>query len=219
MELLKTDPPRPFLSSTVAYSLASEIIGLLNGLLVDQDSVQVWRNAIEDVVKYALQTVPLSLPFLEEYCWSVHKCIDKCQAPPFPRPHLLSASLANACFAMLGGFKDTLRVGTGMTVIREGVAQSTGTVVSISEQKGMANVALDNRHALGTNQILEVPLSRLRPPDVGTLPLKQLGVEKELCEAIKNVLGTSPVLISNPHTRMDAGREGMALVRLYSETT
>ena len=62
MELLKTDPPRPFLSGTVAYSLALEIIGLLNSLLVDQDSVQVWRNAIEDVVKYALQSVPSLSP-------------------------------------------------------------------------------------------------------------------------------------------------------------
>ena len=62
MELLRTDPRRPFLSSTVAYSLASEIIGLLNSLLVDQDSVQVWRNAIEDVVKYALQSVPSLSP-------------------------------------------------------------------------------------------------------------------------------------------------------------
>ena len=217
MELLKTDPPRPFLSGTVAYSLASEIIGLLNGLLVDQDSVQVWRNAIEDVVKYALQSVPPSLPSLEEYCRTVHDSIDKCQAPPTPGPRLSSASLANACFAALGGFKDTLRVGTGVTVIGEGVAQSTGTIVSISEQRGVANVTLDDRHTFGTNQILEVPLSRLRPPEVGTLPLKQLGIEKELCEAIKCVLGTSPVSISNPHTGMEAGSEGMALVRLYSE--
>ena len=189
MELLTTDPPRPFLSSTVAYSLALEIIGLLNGLLVDQDSVQVWRNAIEDMVKYALQSVPLSLPSLKEYCQSVHECVDKCQAPPFPRPRLLSASLANACFAVLGSFKDTLRVGTSVTVIGKGVAQSTGTVISISEQRGVANIALNDRHAFGTNQILEVLLSRLRPPDVSTLPLKQLGIEKELCEAIKSVLG------------------------------
>ena len=123
----------------------------------------------------------------------------------------------NACFAVLGGFKDTLRVGTGVTVIGEGMAQFTGTIVSISEQRGVANIALDDRHAFGTNQILEVPLSRLRPPEVDTLPLKQLGIEKELCEAIKCVLGTSPVSISNPHTGMDAGSEDMALVRLYSE--
>ena len=151
MELLKTDPPRPFLSSTVAYSLALEILGLLNGLLVDQDSVQVWRNTIEDVVKYALQSVPLSLSSLEEYCWFIHECVDKCQAPPTPGPRLSLVSLANACFATLGSFKDTLRVGIGMAVIGEGAAQSTGTIVSISEQRGVANNALDDRHAFGTN--------------------------------------------------------------------
>ena len=143
---------------------------------------------------------PLSLPSLKEYCQSVHECVDKCQAPPTPGPCLSSASLVNACFAVLGGFKDTLRVGTGVTVIGEGMAQFTGTIVSISEQRGVANIALDDRHAFGTNQILEVPLLRLRPPEVGTLPLKQLGIEKELCEAIKCVLGTSLVSISNPHT-------------------
>ena len=97
------------------------------------------------------------------------------------------------------------------------MAQSTGTIVSISKQRGVANIALDDRHTFGTNQILEVPLSRLRPPKVGTLPIKQLGIEKELCEAIKCILGTSLVSISNPHTGMDTGSKGMALVRLYSE--
>uniref|UniRef100_A0A1X7UQ08 HECT domain-containing protein n=1 Tax=Amphimedon queenslandica TaxID=400682 RepID=A0A1X7UQ08_AMPQE len=217
MELLKSDPPRPFLSGTVSYSLASEIIGLLNGLLVGEDAVQVWRNAIEDVLREALRSVPLSLPQLEDYCSLVHDCVNKCETPPSPQPHLPSASIANACFAALGGFKDPLRVGSLVKVLGEGIADSTGSVASISEQRGVANVILNDRHCFGVNRTLEVPLTRLVPPEVSSLPIKQLGVSSDLCLAINSVLSTSPVTIDSPHSGMNPGTMGLGLVRLYSE--
>ena len=217
MELLKSDPPRPFLSGTVSYSLASEIIGLLNGLLVGEDAVQVWRNAIEDVFKEALRSVPVSLPQLEEYCTVVHDCVNKCETPPTPQPHSSSASIANACFAALGGFKDTLRVGSLVKVTGEGITDSTGSIASISEQRGVANIVLNDKHCFGVNKTLEVPLTRLVPPAVGTLPLKQLGISTDLCLAVNSVLATSPVTIESPHSGMNAGTMGLGLVRLYSE--
>ena len=49
LELLKTDPPRPFVSGHVAYSLASEVIGLLHGLLTEPGAAEVWTTAIKEV--------------------------------------------------------------------------------------------------------------------------------------------------------------------------
>ncbi len=49
LELLKTDPPRPFVSGHVAYSLASEVIGLLHGLLTEPGAAEVWSTAIKEV--------------------------------------------------------------------------------------------------------------------------------------------------------------------------
>lgn len=49
LELLKTDPPRPFVSGHVAYSLASEVIGLLHGLLTEPNAAEVWTSAIRGV--------------------------------------------------------------------------------------------------------------------------------------------------------------------------
>lgn len=49
LELLKSDPPRPFVSGHVAYSLASEVIGLLHCLLTAPGAAEVWSNAIKEV--------------------------------------------------------------------------------------------------------------------------------------------------------------------------
>ena len=49
LELMRTDPPRPFLSGHVANSLASEIIGLLHSLLTEPGSAAVWAAAVRQV--------------------------------------------------------------------------------------------------------------------------------------------------------------------------
>ena len=50
LELMRTDPPRPFLSGLVANSLASEIIGLLHSLLTEPGSAAVWAAAVKQVI-------------------------------------------------------------------------------------------------------------------------------------------------------------------------
>lgn len=47
--LIKSDPPRPFVSGHVAYSLAGEVIGLLHSLLTQPGAAEVWGNAIKKV--------------------------------------------------------------------------------------------------------------------------------------------------------------------------
>ena len=219
MELLKTDPPRPFLSGTVAYSLASEIIALLNGLLADSDAAQVWKKAIQDVLHNALKSVPKCLPKLETYCSEVHKCIELCKTPPSPNEHLLPACLANATFAALGGFTDMLRPGMSVKLLGEGISETCyGIVNSISERRGIAHVRFeDDKYCFGVNQTLEVPISRLEPPQVGSLPLKLLSLEDSLCDSLVAVINTSTVTIGDVHNKMNASTESVGLCRLLAE--
>ena len=219
LELLKTDPPRPFLSGQVAYSLASEIIALLNGLLADEEAAQVWREAIREVLDTSLSFVPSIVPQLEEYCSRVHSCVTSGYPPSSPGELLSAACLANATFAALGGFKDTLRPGMSVEVTGRGMMEgSQGTVISISERRGVANVQFeDDALCFTPSKTLEVPLIRLRPPEVGSLPVQQLELQESLCAAFKGVLSSSPLTLKATHSKVDASLPALGLCRLFAE--
>ena len=218
MELLKSDPPRPFLSGTVAYSLASEIIGLLNGLLSDQEAMRVWREAIKEVLHSSLADVPTLLPQLEESCSAVHQAVTSGQTFSLPADLLSFSSLANATFATLGGFTDQILPGMGVLVSGEGLDNCQGTVVSISERRGVANVQFkDDPYCFGTNKTLEVSLSRLQPPTVASLPIQQLDLEQPLCAAIGTVLSTTAPSLTVLTKNMDPTLPALGLCRLFSE--
>lgn len=218
VDLLKTNPPRPFLSGTVAYSLAAEIIGLLHGLLVDTGSAQVWKKALQDVLQNSLKTVPSLLPELQKYCTKVVATVRNCTSPPNPDKYLSATCLANATFAALGGFKDIIRPNMRVEVLGEGIDNCFGTVVSISERRGVANVQFSNdEYCFGTNSTLEIPLSRLHPPEVASLSLNQLDLQKHLCDAVNGVVKTEGPVVTEPHSGMDASLRSMGLCRLFAE--
>ena len=217
LDLLKTDPPRPFLSGTVAYSLAAEIIALLNGLLAEPDAAQVWKKAIQDVLQTSLEAVPSFLPELERYCNKVIIAVRDGGTPPTPDKYLSVASLANATFAALGGFKDTIRPNMRVQVLGNGIEDCYGTVASISERRGVANVQFDDEYCFGTGQTLEAPLCRLRPPEIGSLSLAQLNLQKYLCNAVVAMVSTHGPVVKNPHSGMDASLRSMGLCRLFAE--
>ena len=218
LDLLKMDPPRPFLSGTVAYSLASEIIALLNGLLADPGAAQVWKKAIQNVLKTSLTAVPTFLPQLEKYCQKIHTSVRDCVTPPSPENFLSVACLANATFAALGGFKDTIRPNMKVQVSGDGIEDCQGTVVSISERRGIANVHFsEDKYCFGANQTLEVPLCRLHPPEIASLPLNQLDLQKDLCDALVSLVSTCGPMVSDPHSGMDASLPSMGLCRLFAE--
>ena len=52
LEFSKGNPPRPFLSGEVAYSLVGEIISLLGDLMKEQSAENVWGTAIKQVKSY-----------------------------------------------------------------------------------------------------------------------------------------------------------------------
>lgn len=218
LELIKTDPPRPFVSGHVAYSLASEVIGLLHGLLTEPGAAEVWSKAIKESMLQSLLSIPKLVPKLATYAEAVHHSVAVGAVPPSHGELLQEACIANATFAALGGFKESVRPGMRVRVEGEGVEDCFGVIQSISERKGLANVQFsDDEFCFGTNQTLEVPLSRLFPPLKDTLPLKQLGVDTQLCQAIWSLLEISTPTLTHAHSNSDANIPALGLCRLFAE--
>ena len=218
LDLLKNDPPRPFVSGLVAYSLASEVIGLLHGLLTEPGAAAVWSTAIKEAMLNSLSSVPSLAPELVSYTEAVHGCVASGSPPPQPGQLLQSACIANATFAALGGFKESIRLGMNVQVMGDGIEDSNGVILSISERKGVANVQFaEDECCFGPNKSLEVPLSRLLPPHKDSLPLDQLALSSQLCQAILSLLATSPPSLSRAHTSSDANTPPLGLCRLFAE--
>jgi len=166
----------------------------------------------------SLLSVPDLAPKLASFTESVHCCVASGGVLPSPGELLQSACIANATFAALGGFKESVRVGTKVQVVDSGVQDSCGVIQSISERRGLANVQFpDDDYCFGPNKVLEVPLSRLLPPQKDTLPLSQLRVREELCNAICALLATAPPSITHAHTSADANTPSLGLCRLFAE--
>ena len=218
LELIKTDPPRPFVSGHVAYSLASEVIGLLHGLLTEPGAAEVWSRAIKESMLQSLLSVPKLVPKLGSYAQSVHHSVAVGAIPPSGGELLQEACIVNATFAALGGFKESVRPGMRVRVEGEGVEDCYGIIQSISERKGLANVQFsDDEFCFSPNLTLEVPISRLHPPQKDTLPLKQLGVDSQLCEAIWSLLEISTPSLTHAHSNSDANTPALGLCRLFAE--
>lgn len=218
-ELLKMDPPRPFLSGHVAYSLASEVIGLLHGLLTEPGAAEVWNTAIKDALLQSLLSIPKLIPRLVTYTQNVHISVATGSPPCQPDQLLHAACIANATFAALGGFKESIRPGMKVQLVGDGFEECYGIIQSISEQKGVASVRIEDDHfCFGTDRTLNVPLSRLMPPKKDTrLPLEQLGVGVELCQAIYSILSSTAPSLTQAHSSSDANTPPLGLCRLFAE--
>ncbi len=218
-ELLKMDPPRPFLSGHVAYSLASEVIGLLHGLLTEPGAAEVWSTAIKEALLQSLISIPTLVPHLASYTMEVHACVATGTPPTNPDQLLQAACIANATFAALGGFKESIRPGMRVQIIGGGIEECYGIIQTLAERKGLAAVQMDeDPMCFGADHIFEVPLSRLAPPKKDTLlPLQQLGVGPELCQAICSVLSSTAPSLTHAHSSSDANTPPLGLCRLFAE--
>lgn len=96
---------------------------------------------------------------------------------------------AVAALCALGGFKETIKIGSEVQVVGKGVLGSVGIVMSINEQEGIATVkfpSCEYRRACKASDILTVPISRLSTPrsEVSEFPLlikPSLKLVSQLC--------------------------------------
>ncbi|XP_043924358.1 probable E3 ubiquitin-protein ligase HECTD4 isoform X2 [Protopterus annectens] len=218
-ELARTDPVRPFISGHVANSMAAEVIALLHNLLMapESNTAQIWTTTAEKVLSRALMYIPQLGKYAEsilENGSSNGRKLSKLQA---------IARQAIAALCALGGFKETIKIGSEVQVVGKGVSGSFGLVMSVNEQEGIATVkfpSLDCRKTSKASDILTVPISRLSTPRSEALPLHKLSITEKVVQAVQSMLVPQEGSLSI-HTSLPATGDGstpvMAVVRLLAE--
>uniref|UniRef100_A0A8C7DPU3 HECT domain E3 ubiquitin protein ligase 4 n=1 Tax=Oncorhynchus kisutch TaxID=8019 RepID=A0A8C7DPU3_ONCKI len=218
-ELARSDPIRPFISGHVANSMAAEVIALLHSLLTapESNTAQIWTSTAEKVLSRALMFIPQLGKYAEsilENGSSSSRKLAKLQA---------IGRQAVAALCALGGFKETIKIGSEVQVVGKGVLDSVGLVMSINEQEGLATVkfpSCEYRKACKASDILTVPISRLCTPRSEALPLYKLSITEKVVQAVQSMLLPQEGSLSI-HTSLPASGDGsspvMAAVRLLAE--
>uniref|UniRef100_A0A4X2K6H4 HECT domain E3 ubiquitin protein ligase 4 n=1 Tax=Vombatus ursinus TaxID=29139 RepID=A0A4X2K6H4_VOMUR len=216
---LATDPVRPFISGHVANSMAAEVIALLHSLLMapESNAAQIWTTTAEKVLSQALMYIPQLGKYAEsilENGSSSGRKLAKLQK---------IARQAVAALCALGGFKETIKIGSEVQVLGRGISGSIGVVASINEQEGIATVKfppIDCRKTSQASDTLTIPLSRLCVPRSEALPLHKLSITEKVVQAVQSMLLPQEGSLSI-HTSLPATGDGsapvMAVVRLLAE--
>ncbi|XP_031704959.1 probable E3 ubiquitin-protein ligase HECTD4 isoform X2 [Anarrhichthys ocellatus] len=218
-DLARSDPVRPFISGHVANSMAAEVIALLHSLLTapESNTAQIWTSTAEKVLSRALMFIPQLGKYAEsilENGSSSGRKLAKLQA---------IGRQAVAALCALGGFKETIKIGSEVQVVGKGVLGSVGIVMSINEPEGIATVkfpSCEYRRACQASDILTVPISRLCTPRSEALPLYKLSITEKVVQAVQSMLLPQEGSLSI-HTSLPATGDGsspvMAAVRLLAE--
>ncbi|XP_056360660.1 probable E3 ubiquitin-protein ligase HECTD4 isoform X1 [Oenanthe melanoleuca] len=220
-ELARTDPVRPFISGHVANSMAAEVIALLHSLLMapESNAAQIWTTTAEKVLSRALMYIPQ----LGKYAESILENGSSSGRKLAKLQRIARQAVAALC--ALGGFKETIKIGSEVQVLGKGIAGSIGVVASINEQEGIATVkfpptTIDTRKTSQASDTLTIPLSRLCVPRSEALPLHKLSITEKVVQAVQSMLLPQEGSLSI-HTSLPATGDGstpvMAVVRLLAE--
>nr|XP_060642062.1 probable E3 ubiquitin-protein ligase HECTD4 isoform X2 [Anolis sagrei ordinatus] len=220
-ELARTDPVRPFISGHVANSMAAEVIALLHSLLMapESNAAQIWTTTAEKVLSRALMYIPQ----LGKYAESILENGSSSGRKLAKLQRIARQAVAALC--ALGGFKETIKIGSEVQVLGRGIAGSVGVVASINEQEGIATVkfppaSIDCRKTSQASDTLTIPLSRLCVPRSEALPLHKLSITEKVVQAVQSMLLPQEGSLSI-HTSLPATGDGstpvMAVVRLLAE--
>ncbi|KAG5840241.1 hypothetical protein ANANG_G00186730 [Anguilla anguilla] len=199
--------------------MAAEVIALLHSLLTapESNTAQIWTSTAEKVLSRALMFIPQLGKYAEsilENGSSSGRKLAKLQA---------IGRQAVAALCALGGFKETIKIGSEVQVLGKGVLGSVGVVMSINEQEGIATVkfpSCDYRKTCKASDVLTIPISRLCTPRSEALPLYKLSITEKVVQAVQSMLLPQEGSLSI-HTSLPASGDGsspvMAAVRLLAE--
>ena len=213
--LMKNDPLRPFISSSVANSLAAELIALIHTLL-NSNADNFWVDAINTIVTSKLKY----LRKVSESKQLIH--LENCNEIS---SLFFNARDVIAVLATLGGLAESLKPGQEVEIIGGDIDDCRAEILSISESSGQATVKLiipeNLSHYPRPSDILLVPLDRIKvkrsinPVSIFT------PVVSEIIDALQSVLlpdpsGSDP--LSAPLPSIGEGRSlKLATARLVAE--
>ena len=149
--LAKYDPQRPFISSQVANSMAAELISLLQSLL-RSESASIWRDAIFDVMSAALKEFQSYMKLSDPLFTAGKQELSRI---------FTTGRKILACFAILGGFAESLKPGMRVQMAGDGMADQIGTVLTVDPCAQTARVNfVEEGH--GETEVWSLPLNRLK---------------------------------------------------------
>uniref|UniRef100_T1J2Q6 HECT domain-containing protein n=1 Tax=Strigamia maritima TaxID=126957 RepID=T1J2Q6_STRMM len=214
-ELAKTDPVRTFVSGHVANSMASEVIALLHSLL-STTTDEIWVSSVEKVIATALALLPKVIK-LSEHIGTSHCNLKKLMS---------MACQVDAALCALGGFKESIKPGSEVSIVGKGIVRSRGHVVSLSEEQGIATASLilptDGMPYSRANDVVQVPISRLKPTKNKPFSLKCKTLTEQLVKVLNELLvsdnkgSKSPLQMPLPPSS-EGNVFAMAVCRVISE--
>ena len=215
--LSKHDPPRPFVSSSVSNSLASDLISLIHTLF-SSSSAEVWTEAIYEVATLTIR----DLRRVSESIDLLNKDTTEEMFDIFTTARDLLAVIA-----LLGGHQETLRQGLIVSLTGDDGSEDCGEaeILSISESTGLAMVKLlipnDTFQFSRPSNCLPIPLGRLRIKTKCDPVHLFEPIEAALVSSLQSVLlpdpsGTDPLSVPLP-SKGDGRSLKLATARLVAE--
>ena len=154
--LMKHDPVRPFISSSVSNNLASDLIVLIHTLFTSK-TADFWVEAIHE-------TFTSTLKSLRRVAESKDLLSADNQSDIFDV--YSEGRKILAVLATLGGYRETLKPGLEVSIIGNDIENCIAEIVSIVESAGTATVKLivpeNQTHYPRPSNVLQVPLDRLK---------------------------------------------------------
>ena len=211
--LAQYDPQRPFISSQVANGMAAELISLLQSLLRSESAADIWKSAIFDVMTASLKKFH-SYVKLGDRLFTASKP-ELCDIFTTGRNIL-------ACFAILGGFAESLKPGMRARIAGAGMAEQAGTVLATDPYTQMAQVNF-SEECRGEAEVWSLPLNRLSVENSleSSAVALFLPLASEIVEALQGLLIPDAKGIDHLSEGLPASGDGSGLrlrtSRLFAE--
>ena len=203
--LSKFDPARPFVSSTVANSMACELIALVHSLF-KSSTASVWEYAINDVIASKLSD-------LKNISASQDKLFNGSPNEVFEIYNKSRNILA--VLSVLGGYTEFIKPGSQVKIVGENMDDSTCNVSTISDSTGQAivdfNIPTDVTQFPRPSNSMYIPLKRLHTLQ-RTDPIQIfLPMVEEMIDAFQSIIVPDPTGVDPLSTALPAHGEGRSL--------
>ena len=152
-------------------------------------------QVLSEVLSGAKNLLTDLVQFTNDVCSKLEAGLDM----PTSSPLHQSASLLNAAMATVGGFKQALYEGAEVNIIGPDFSGCHGSITSLSEERGIACVLLDDQFAFTQKETMDLPLFRLSLRCSQAIPVTSGNLLHCLTGAIMGVLSCdSPTLKAAP---------------------
>ena len=137
--------------------------------------------------------------------------------PPSSTLHQ-SASLLNAAMATVGGFKQSLYEGAEVVINGPDFKGCHGSIISLSEERGIACVQLkDDRFSFTHKDLMDLPISRLSIQASQTIPVSSGKLLEATVEAVSDILSCEAPLVCAALPDTNGMEWSVATCRLLAE--